>query len=355
MALEWALRLRRSIAYRSSWIRDSLRPIIDQITGWLAGPIGVWTCGELFFWLKGRRGRRRLSSLSQVKHLLIVRLDSIGDVVMTTSLVRELRKNLPTAWITLVVNPRVYNLVEKCPYVDEVLIYDYDVPRFGPLELVGPAPHIELHKRALRMARRHLWKKRFDLAVLPRWDSDRYHGTFLAYLSGARWRIGYGDNRTWRSFPIYEDLSRFYTHIIDGNSPEHEVERNLNVIRHLKGKVDSDLLELWLEEKDKEFADQTLKSHGVLSNEVLIAFAPGASHPKRTWPIGNFISLGKWMIENYDARFIVVGGSSDVDLGHVLEKGLGCKAINIIGKTTLRQTAALLKRCDLLFGSDSGR
>ncbi len=60
--------------------------------------------------------------------MLVIRLDEIGDVVLTTPLLRELRRNLPRAWITLVVKKQVYNLVVNCPYVNEVLSFDWQAP-----------------------------------------------------------------------------------------------------------------------------------------------------------------------------------------------------------------------------------
>ena len=58
-----------------------------------------------------------------VDSILVIRLDEIGDMVMMSPLLRELRRNYPSAHITLVVKPAVYNLVELCPYVDETLTF----------------------------------------------------------------------------------------------------------------------------------------------------------------------------------------------------------------------------------------
>ena len=62
--------------------------------------------------------------LDQIRSVLLLRLDEIGDVVLTTPLLRELRRNMPHAWITLVVKPGVLNLVELCPHVNEILTFD---------------------------------------------------------------------------------------------------------------------------------------------------------------------------------------------------------------------------------------
>src|SRR5215470_11631701 len=90
-------------------------PVSPQVICWL---------GEPFFRLLSLRRGEGEVDLSQVNRVLIARLDEIGDVILTSAFLREFRRLLPAAWITLVVKPAVYNLVELCPYVNEVLTYD---------------------------------------------------------------------------------------------------------------------------------------------------------------------------------------------------------------------------------------
>jgi ADP-heptose:LPS heptosyltransferase len=83
--------------------------------------------------------------------------------VLSTPFLRNLRNVVPRAFITLVVKPSVYDLVEHCPYVNEVLTYDP-----GPLqEITSP----DRQWRTLRFAARYLWRRRFDVAIVPRWDA----------------------------------------------------------------------------------------------------------------------------------------------------------------------------------------
>ena len=68
-------------------------------------------------------GRLGYRDFAGVKNILIVRLDVIGDMILTSGFIREVRANFPQAKITLVVSPLVYPIVELCPYVDEILIF----------------------------------------------------------------------------------------------------------------------------------------------------------------------------------------------------------------------------------------
>ena len=310
--------------------------------------------GELFFRLRGMRGNRRAMDLLGVQRLLLIRLDEIGDVVMTTPFLRECRRNFPQAWITLVVKPSLRNLVETCPYTDEVLTYDWNVPYFHHCKHAGSRPHLERHKRALRLARRHLWGKRFDLAILPRWGTDFYNGAFLAYFSGAGCRVGYSEKNSAHGPRFYEGVDDLLTQAIFTETPAHEVERTLNVLTFLKGNIESTLLELWTAEGDEQFASDALNSKGNASDGPFIAFGLGAGESKRVWPIENFIELGEWLTQTYNAQIVLVGGPSEVEMGRQFQQSVSYKIINVIGNTTLRQTAAVLKRCSLFVGNDSG-
>ena len=328
-------------------ILNLIKVPIRWLLSWLTSPQAARVVGEPLFRLKGMRRKDARMVLSQVKRVLVVRLDEIGDVVLTTPFLRELRRNLPDAWITLVVKPQVYNLMELCPYVNEVLTYDWQVSRY-----LGP---LQRHWRALRVATRHLWKHRFDLAILPRWDVDYYHGTFLVYLSGAPWRVGYSENVNAAKKHLNRRFDRLLTHVLLDNSDlKHEVERNLDIIRFLGGRVQDNRLELWLGEADEVFAEEVLKKHGIKPDDLLVGLAPGAGAAKRLWPIARFAELGSWLRNTYGARLLVVGGPAEEMLGEELERILGTCVLNVVGQTTLRQTAGLLKRCRLFVGNDAG-
>lgn len=313
---------------------------------WLSSPQASHLIGEPLSWVMGRRGKGREVDLAQVNRVLVVRLDEIGDVVMTTPFLRELRRNLPDAWITLIVKPAVYNLVELCPYVNEVLTYDWNTPRRNR--------QLRRHGRALKLAWKHLWRRHFDLAIVPRWAADHCHATFVAYFSGAPWRVGYSEKVTDLKQRANSGFDRLLTHVLDDNTMKHEVEHNLDVIRFLGGRVQEERLELWVGEEDEVFAEQVLKSSDALPDDLLIAFGPGAREPKRTWPLSNFVELGAWLKREYEARIMVVGGPGEEPLGQQLQRQLGDRVINAVGRTTLRQTGALLKQCHLYVGNDAG-
>jgi len=211
----------------------ALHPVSHPMVPWLTRRLG-----EPAFRLLGMRRASGEPTLAGVRHILVVRLDEVGDVVMTGPFLRELRANARQARITLVVKESVANLVELCPYVDEVLTFEW-LAR-------GPARALRLHLRALRLARRALWPRGVDLAIVPRWDVDWYHGAFLAYLSGARQRVGYSVGVVQHKQRLTPGYDQLFTRVLGDAPASHEVERNLEVIRRLGGTVGSVALEAWL-------------------------------------------------------------------------------------------------------------
>ncbi len=331
-------------------VADSLRfvrSIGRHALALLTSPGVTHLMGEPFFWLLGMRRKGGEVDLSQVKRVLVVRLDEIGDVVMTGPFLRELRRNLRDAWITLVVKPAVYNLVELCPYVNEVLTYDWRVN--------GRFTNLRRQWRALRLAWRHLWRRRFDLAILPRWDTDGYHGTFVLYFSGAPWRVSYSESVIDHKRRANNGFDRLLTHPLNDSNLKHEVEHNLDVIRYLSGQIQDDRLELWLSDEDEAFAEGILKQNGVQPGEVVVGFGPSGGNSRlKQWPLSSFVELGRWLQRKYGARIIVVGGRGEEPLGREIERGVGSSVVDAVGKTTLRQMATLLKRCHVYVGNDAG-
>lgn len=327
---------------------------VRRILSWLISPPSVRLCGEPFFWLLGLRQKRQELDLSQVKRVLIVRLDEIGDVVLTTPFLRELRRNLPDAWITLVVKPATFDLVELCPYVNEVLTYDWNTLLPSDWGSQRYFWQIQQHRKALGLALRHFWRRRFDLAILPRWDADYYNATFISYISGAPWRVGYSEGVIDYKRQLNGGYDRLLTHALTERTLKHEVERSLDVIRYLGGTAKREGLELWVSHEDEAFAEDVLNVHGIRFGKLLVAFGPGAREPKRMWPLANFIDLGTWLKSKYDAVIVVVGNQGEERLGHELQREIGDTVINVVGQTSLRETSALLKRCQLCVSNDAG-
>ena len=284
--------------------------------------------------------------LANIERVLVVRLDEIGDVVLTSPFLRELRANLPNAKITLLVKPELQNLVELCPYITEVLTYEPPASKYWR--------SIQATSLAKRLARRHFMTQDFDIAIVPRWDADNYYASMVTYLSGARARVTYSEHVAQEKRKYNAGLDRLFTHVLNQAEQKHEVERNLDLIRFMRGRVASERLEVWLSEKDESFASEFLASNGVREVDRIVAIAPGARYARRIWPLERYVEFGSWFKRNCDGFLLAVGNEEETALGEEMRRILGPRLINAIGQTTLRQAAALIKQCEIFIGNDAG-
>ena len=284
-------------------------------------------------------------ALRNAKNILVIRQDSIGDLVLMSAFLRELRQSNLAAQITLVVSPKLFNLVELCPYVNRVLSVD--------LPFCGATVNLGRVLEALRFARRELRSSQFDLALIPRWDADLYHSTYLAAFSGAKRRVAYSE----RVLPSKGEANRTFdllvTNAIQDHAPKHEVERNLNLLQFIGGASQSSRLELWPSDEDRQTVRRMLELNGVSENDQIVALGVGAAHRRRRWPLARFVEVGRFLKTKYGARIVVVGGPEDGQFAQRVKDTVP-GAIDFCGSFSLRQTGALLEWVQLTISNDSG-
>ena len=299
----------------------------------------------MVFGSAGQRMGRDTEPPNEVRQVLVVHLFEIGDMVMLSPFLRELRRFLPSARITLVVKPELKNLVETCPHVSEVLTYEANHrPLWRPFVLPW---------QALRTMRKWRRTRRFDLAIVPSWQADNSYMSFLAYFSGAPRRVGYSETISPRRRRLNRGFDTLFTETLSCTGVEHEVERNLAVVTHLGGNVEQKTLEIWTTPEDEAFARNFWEAYGSEGKPV-VALCPTAGHSVlKQWPLENFVALARRLHEQ-NVQVLVVGGPGDRALGTAFEAALGDRVINAVGKTTLRQMAALLRGCAGFVGNDAG-
>jgi heptosyltransferase-2 len=173
----------------------------------------------------------------------------------------------------------------------------------------------------------------------------------MTFFSGAVRRVGYSEGVGARKRFFNYGFDRLYTVVVENHEPKHEFERNLDVIRFLGGDPKDCQPELWLSTEDKEFAERVCN---LVNKQYLVAFGPGAGHPRRIWPIENFVAVGQSMHMHGDVGIILLGGQQETKMCNHIALSLASGVVNMAGGTTLRQAAALMSRCNVFVGNDSG-
>jgi heptosyltransferase-2 len=134
---------------------------------------------------------------------------------------------------------------------------------------------------------------------------------------------------------------------------KHEVEHNLDVLRAVGGTIENNRFEIWLKQEDESLADKALTR---LQNEQagpLVAFGLGCRESHRQWPVERFGEVARWLVDSERARLICLPGPREEPLAEQWRTQLDAAPVEVIKNTSLRQAAAILKRCDLFVGNDS--
>lgn len=281
-----------------------------------------------------------------VEQILVASLDELGDNVLLTPFLRELRRNAPQARIVLVVKPFLRNVFELCPYINELLTLQ---PGFGK-------DMLQQGKRLIDFCEQHLWALRLDKCFLPQWGDDKTDLRLLAYLSGARERIGFGDEAVKVYGEVLEDPSACGELLTEAAvAPKacvHEAARRIQLLRCHGLAVDGEQAELWLGEADWQKAEALLA--GVRRSDKVLALGIGAGWPGRRYPILLYLqALRELVVENWGV--VVLGGKKEREEGDFLAGQLPPgSTVNIAGQTSLRETAAAIGLADLYLGNETG-
>jgi heptosyltransferase-2 len=265
------------------------------------------------------------------KRILIVRTDRIGDVLLSTPVIRALRDNYPFAYIAMMVAPYAKDIVDGNPYLDEVIIYDKDVKHSSWASSIRFALSLK--------------KKRFDLAIVLH-PVNRAH--LLTFFAGIPRRIGYD-----RKFGVLlTDRIRHTKQL----GQKHELEYNLDLVRYLGIQPQDKNLFMPIKPESEEWVEALFKQEGINKSHRLLAIHPGASCISRIWPADRYARVADRLVESKGFKIFILAGPQTLDLKAAEDviKYMHHPVINLAGKISLSQLASLLKRCKLLISTDTG-
>jgi len=299
------------------------------------------------------RGRSRPAA-DEPREILVVQLADLGDVVLSGPFLRNLRTFMPRSKIVLAVHPGMVNIVEKCPYVDEIVPFNYRSFTDWNSAFCGS---IRWWLKGFALAFRVFSKHRFDLAVSLRWNDDAPQAASLILMaaSGAPRRVAYINSPNAHQLPGRNGVNRLITDGLERGAEKHEVEYQMDLLRFLGGQPEDTSLEVWTTAEDDRKARDVLAAHGIASGDLTIALAPGARWEFRRWPADRFVELARWLQDAYDAKILILAGRSETALAAEIERELPSdRTVNLAGQTTMREMAAVLKSCRFFVGNDSG-
>lgn len=263
------------------------------------------------------------------KKILIIRLDRIGDVLLSTPAIKALRNAYPESYIAFMVRPYAKDVVKGNPYLDDVIIYDKDGSERG---IIGNLKFIF-----------ELRKKRFDLAIVLH-PTNRTH--LITYLAGIPERVGYNKKMGFLLTRPIPHTKQF--------GLKHEIDYTLEILRYIGIEPKERTLYMPVSEESERRIKETLTGNGVEDQDPLITIHPGASCPSKRWATGNFSRVADALADRYNAKIVVISSPKEKMIGDEVANHTKASHINLSGATTVSDIASILRRSKLLISNDSG-
>ena len=259
----------------------------------------------------------------------------VGDAVMAIPALESIRHSHADAEIAILARPAVADLFAGQPFADRLLEYDY---REGHRGWLGREKLI-----------RELQRETFDIAVLLQ---NAFEAAWLAWRAHIPERIGYARDGRRLLLSKAVDVPK------QGEIPRHESHYYLELLRRAgwtatRGEVAP--IELRIAESARDAAESSLLRAGARPGSWRCAIAPGASYgAAKCWPPERFASLADRLISECDADVIFFGTPTETEIAARIQANMKSRALSLVGKTSIRELAALFSVCSIFVGNDSG-
>ncbi len=296
-----------------------------------------------------------------VKKILVIKLRHIGDVLLTVPVFRALRENFPHAHIAALVNSGTEEVLIGNPLINDVIVFDRGIKKMNPLKkYLRELSFLGMVK-----------SKCFDMAV-DLTSGDR--AVIISFVSGARYRLAYdpeGEGFLGKKY--------LYTHLSKKDGSQHIVLQNLDVVRQFGIKIDNLTVDLFIPEDARVFVKKVLEENNIPPHPPLskggqrrgkvVHVHPTSRWLFKCWKDEYMSEVISWLVEQ-GIKVIVTSSPDKREMekakrilslipeftpSHIPplpRVGIG-GVIDLCGKTTIKQLAAISEVSDLFLGVDS--
>ncbi len=259
--------------------------------------------------------------------ILIIQTAFLGDVILTTPLIKAVRKKYPQSQIFFLAIPQTKELLENNPYLDEIIVYDKKGKEKGFLSFLKLIKTIN--------------SIRFDLTFVPH---RSLRSALLTYFTRIPQRIGF--NKSSGSFLLTKKIRYIQNH--------SEIKRNLSLLLEEELFSEKEFLpELFPSEEDFKYVESLFENWGIQKNDKMVGIAPGSIWETKRWLPERFGEVAKALIEKLGLKVVFIGGKEDELLCMEISRDMKSKPFIAAGKLTPLQSAALISRCKVVLSNDT--
>ncbi len=261
-----------------------------------------------------------------MNNILVVNINWLGDAVFSTPVFKVLKATYPQARLSCLCVPRVREVLQHCPYVDKIIIYEekgrHRMP-WGKWQLI-----------------RNLRKEKFDAVFLLHRSLTR---ALMVYLAGIPLRIGYGK------------ASFFLTHPVPMNAEDiHRCDYYLKVVEGYGIKAQERICELRLKLTDMQSVEAKLENAGIRPKQDYVVLNPGGNWWLKRWDPDHFAALADRLSSEFGLKIVFSGSQKDIVLIEEITRRSSIKAVVLAGQTNVGESLALYKGAAAVISADSG-
>jgi heptosyltransferase-2 len=260
-----------------------------------------------------------------IKNILFIRIDRIGDLVLSTPALKAIKKAYQHAKLVVLSSPSNCSLLFNNPYIDQIIVYDRRNKLKDRIKIV-----------------RQLREYNFDLAIDPYADYE-LETALIALLSGAKKRVGYASYGREVFFNIQAPKIKDNQYLVD---------LTLDILKPLGIMSANKSPELFLSENEKKWARNWLTKRGI-GGKTLVGIHPGGNYETQRWLPERFAEVAKHLIRNGYSDVLIFGAPGDKGLVNQICSIVEAEVPTYIG-SDIRQFASLVCSCKILICNNSG-
>lgn len=276
----------------------------------------------------------------EAKKVLCVRLDAMGDLLMTTPAMKAFKDSLPGRSITLLTSQQGAQLASSIPFIDEVI--PYSAPWLKASEVRSDTSFdFEMIER--------LKKEKFDgVIIFTVYSQNPLPSALMCFLAGIPLRAAF----------CRENPYALLTDWVKEEEPEkilrHEVRRHLDLVKHLGAQAENHPLSLKIDHQSHITMMEKLKAQGINESGDWVIIHPGATAASRRYEPAHFAKLADLLIKKKGKKVIFTGGKDERKLIEVIQAQMNEKSENMGGLLSLKEMIALVGLSPILISNNSG-
>ncbi len=280
------------------------------------------------------------SNWEQAANVLGVRLDTIGDVLMTTPAIRALKESRRGRRITLLTCPAGAEIAGLVPEIDRVMVYDAPWMKATALRETS-RPDTAMVKT--------LRAEGFDAAVIfTVFSQNPLPSAFLCYLAEIPLRLAHS----------HENPYQLLTDWVPDPEPtqfvRHEVRRQLDLVSSIGCATKNERLSVQAPSRARQQVRQILRTMGVDRTRPWVVVHPGASAPSRRYPPESFVEVANRLVMECELTVVFTGTGTESELVDSIRRAMEVPSYSVAGQFDIAQLTALIEMAPLLITNNTG-